>query len=243
MLSARERLMVALDVDTAGEAEILAAQLKEHVGVFKIGMQLYNSEGPEILRRFNRLGAKIFLDLKLHDIPNTVGKASAVLTGHGVFMFNVHAAGGFEMMKKAADLAREKAAALGIERPLLIAVTVLTSINQETLNAEVGIAGSVENQVVHWAELAQKAGLDGVVASPQEIKAIRQACGDDFLIVTPGVRPAWADVNDQKRIMTPGEAIGAGASYLVVGRPITGAGDPVEAAKKIVSEMEAGLSC
>lgn len=243
MLSAKERLIVALDVNTAEEAEKLVSKLKNYVGMFKIGMQLFNSEGPAILRRLNELGGKVFLDLKMHDIPNTVGHASAVLTGHNVFMFNVHAAGGSEMMKKAAQMTEKKAQDLEILKPLVIAVTVLTSINQETLNQEVGVPVSVESQVVHWAKLAQESGLDGVVASPKEIKAIREACGEKFVIVTPGVRPVWAEVNDQKRVMTPEEAVRAGASYLVVGRPITAASDPVEAAQKIVHEMEEGLKC
>lgn len=243
LLSAKERLIVALDVDTASEAEELVSKLHNYVGMFKIGMQLYNNEGPAILRRLNELGGEIFLDLKLHDIPNTVGHASAVLAGHNVFMFNVHAAGGSEMMKKSVQMAEKKAKDLGLAKPLIIAVTVLTSISQEILNKEVGIHESVEFQVVRWARLAQEAGLDGVVASPKEIKAVREACGDKFVIVTPGVRPVWADVNDQKRVMTPAEAVRAGASYLVVGRPITAANDPVAAAQKIVQEMEDGLKC
>lgn len=243
MLSAKERLIIALDVDTVDEAEVLVSRLQDHVGVFKVGMQLFNSTGPEILNKIHGMGGKVFLDLKLHDIPNTVGQASAVLTGHGVFMFNVHTTGGAEMMKKAIDSARRKAEETGIPLPLVIGVTVLTSINQEILENEIGIQRSVEEQVVRWARLAKESGLHGVVASPREIRAIREACGPDFVIITPGVRPAWAAVNDQKRVMTPREAVAAGASYLVVGRPITGAADPVEAAKKIVEEMEEGLKC
>lgn len=243
MLSAKERLIIALDVDTIEEAEMLVSRLQDHVGVFKIGMQLFNNEGPEVVRRVNGLGGKVFLDLKLHDIPNTVGQAAAVLTRQKVFMFNVHTAGGSEMMAKAIAGARQEAVESGVPFPLVIGVTVLTSINQAILENEMGIPRTVEAQVVQWAQLAQKSGLNGVVASPKEIAAIRAACGHDFVIVTPGVRPAWADVNDQKRVMTPREAVAAGASYLVVGRPITGAADPVEAARKIVEEMEEGLKC
>lgn len=243
MLSAKERLIIALDVDTTDEALTLVERLQDHVGVFKVGMQLYNSEGPEILKKIHSLGGRIFLDLKLHDIPNTVGQASAVLTRHGVFMFNVHTAGGSEMMKKAAEAAEKVSAENGQPKPLVIGVTVLTSINQKILETEMGVLRSVEEQVANWAKLAKDSGLDGVVASPREIQAIRRACGKDFLIITPGVRPAWAAANDQKRVMTPKEAVAAGASYLVVGRPITAAPDPVEAAKRIVSEMEEGLQC
>lgn len=243
MLSAKDRLIIALDVDTLQEAELLVARLQDHVGVFKIGMQLFNNEGPEVVRRVNSLGGKVFLDLKLHDIPNTVGQASVVLTRQRVFMFNVHTAGGSEMMKKAAAAARQEAEGSGVPLPLVIGVTVLTSINQAILENEVGISRSVEDQVVKWARLAKESGLNGVVASPREIRAIREACGRDFAVITPGVRPAWADVNDQKRVMTPKEAVAAGASYLVVGRPITGAADPVEAARRIVEEMEEGLRC
>jgi len=243
MLAAKERLIIALDVDTIEEAELLVSRLQDHVGVFKIGMQLFNNEGPEVVRRVNGLGSKVFLDLKLHDIPNTVGQASAVLTRQKVFMFNVHTAGGSEMMAKAIAGARQEAVESSVPLPLVIGVTVLTSINQAILENEMGIPRTLEAQVVQWAQLAQKSGLNGVVASPKEIAAIRTACGPDFVIVTPGVRPAWADVNDQKRVMTPREAVAAGASYLVVGRPITGAADPVEAARRIVEEMEEGLKC
>ncbi len=242
-MSAKERLIVALDVDTVKEAEKLVSMLQDHAGVFKIGMQLFNSEGPEVVNRIHSLGGRVFLDLKLHDIPNTVGKAGAVLTRMKVFMYNVHTAGGSEMMRKAVEFTAAESSRSGVPGPLVIGVTVLTSINQDILNNEMGVPGSVASQVVRWARLAQDSGLNGVVASPKEITAIREACGPDFVIVTPGVRPAWAEVNDQKRVMTPKEAVQAGASYLVVGRPITGAADPVEAAKRIVAEMEEGLNC
>lgn len=242
-MTAKDRLIVALDVDTTAEAEHLVAQLHDYVGVFKVGMQLYNSEGPEVLQRLHALGGRIFLDLKLHDIPNTVGQAGAVLTRHRVFMYNVHTAGGREMMQRAVEATVKEAEALSIPRPLVIGVTVLTSISQDILEKEIGINRDVKDQVVKWALLAKEAGLNGVVASPKEITAIREACGSDFVIITPGVRPAWAAANDQKRVMTPGEAMQAGASYLVVGRPITAAFDPVEAAKRILEEMEAGMQC
>lgn len=242
MLTAKERLIVALDVDSVDKAEQLVSQLEDYVGLFKVGMELFNSVGPRILEIIHKKGGKIFLDLKFHDIPNTVGQAAAAVTGHGVYMFNVHAAGGLAMMQAAVQRGNQKAELLKLPKPVTIAVTVLTSIDQITLESEVGIKKDVQDQVVHWAKLTQQAGMDGVVASPKEIAAIRAACGSDFVIITPGVRPTWAATNDQKRVMTPKEAITAGATYLVVGRPITAAADPVAATKKILAEMEEGLN-
>lgn len=234
----KQKLIVALDVDTRAEAESLVEALTPYVGAFKVGMQLYNSEGPDMVRALMERGAKVFVDLKFHDIPNTVAQAGRVMTRLGVFMYNLHVAGGSEMMRQTVEASRREAEALGSNPPLLIGVTVLTSITESQLREEMGVERGLTEQVVQWAQLAQAVGLAGVVASPQEIRAIRQACGADFLIVTPGVRPAGAQLNDQKRVMTPGEAIQAGASYLVVGRPITGAADPAAAAQAIVAEME-----
>ncbi|MEL7568851.1 MAG: orotidine-5'-phosphate decarboxylase [Dehalobacterium sp.] len=237
----KEKLIVALDVSTRQEALRLAEQLWDSVGAFKIGMQLYNSEGPDIIKDIQALGGKVFVDLKFHDIPNTVSQTSRVITRKEAFMFSIHASGGMEMMEKSAFAVREVSEEINIVKPLVIAITVLTSINQEVFENEVGISKSIEEQVVNWAKLAQRAGLDGVVASPQEIEAIRKACGKDFVIVTPGIRPLWAISNDQKRVMTPKEAVMRGATYLVVGRPITSHQNPVQAAKKIVKEMEEAL--
>lgn len=237
-LDVKQRLIVALDVDTRTEAERLVEALEGQVGAFKVGMQLYNSEGPEIVRGLMQRGGKVFVDLKFHDIPNTVVQAGRVMTRLGVFMYNLHVAGGREMMRQTVAATHEEAKAAGVNPPLVLGVTVLTSITPQQLREEIGVDRDLTEQVVKWAKLAQEAGLDGVVASPQEIRAIRQACGPEFLIVTPGVRPAGSQLNDQKRVMTPGEAIAAGASYLVVGRPITGAADPAAAAQAIVQEME-----
>ncbi len=234
----KEKLIVALDVSTRHEALKLVEQLWESVGAFKIGMQLYNSEGPDIIKDIQELGGKVFVDLKFHDIPNTVCQTSRVITRREAFMFSIHASGGGEMMTKSATAVREESHQLGISKPLVIAITVLTSISQEVFEKEVGITRLIEEQVVNWAKLAQQAGLDGVVASPKEIQAIRKACGKDFIIVTPGIRPLWAMTNDQKRVMTPKEAVKYGATYLVVGRPITSHQSPDQAAKKIVEEME-----
>jgi len=238
-MKAREKLIVALDVPNLASALDLLEKLEGEVKYFKIGLQLFTGEGPEIVRQLTQRGGQVFLDLKFHDIPNTVMEAGERAAHLGVYMYNVHAAGGLEMMKKTKERTVQVANKLGIPQPRVIAVTVLTSMNQVTLNQEVGIERSVEEQVVAWAKLAQSAGLDGVVASPQEVKAIRQACGSDFLLVTPGIRPIWAAANDQKRIMTPQDAIKSGSDFIVVGRPITGAQDPREAAKRVLEEMEA----
>lgn len=237
-LSAREKLVLALDVDNLESAIKWVEKLKDYVGIFKVGSQLFTAEGPKIVHMINELGGKVFLDLKFHDIPNTVARASEVATKLGVYIFNVHTSGGYELMKEAVKAAKKTSLVLGIRKPIILGVTVLTSIDQEILEKEVGIKKDLKEQVVHLAGLAQTAGLDGVVASSQEILQIRNACGDDFLILTPGIRPANNALNDQKRVMTPKEALKQGADFLVVGRPIRNASDPVKAAKKIIEEME-----
>jgi len=238
-MKAREKLIVALDLPNLTAALDLVQKLACEVKFFKIGLQLFTAEGPEIVRRITEQGGKIFLDLKFHDIPNTVMEAGESATRLGVYMYNVHAGGGLEMMIKTKERTVRVAEDLGIPAPLVLAVTVLTSINQETLQKEVGIQEPIQERVVNWAKLAQSAGLDGVVASPQEVEAVRQVCGTDFLLVTPGIRPLFAAANDQKRIMTPQEAVFAGSDFIVVGRPITGDANPLEAAKKVLEEMEA----
>lgn len=235
-------LIVALDVDTLAEAETLVDRLEPYAGGFKIGLQLYNSVGPEVLRRLRNRKVPVFVDLKLHDIPNTVAGATRVLARHGAAILNVHAAGGGDMMRAAAEAARDEAARADMEPPLVVAVTVLTSIGQEAFNNQIGLPGSIEERVVAWALLAKEAGLDGVVASPWEIAAIRKNCGRDFVIITPGVRPAGVKVDDQKRTMTPGEAISLGATCLVVGRPVAAASDPVSAARGILEEIAAAFN-
>ncbi len=234
----KNRLIIALDVDTTAQAEALADKLGPYAGGFKVGMQLYNSAGPEAVRRLREKGVPVFVDLKLHDIPNTVAGAARVLTRHGASILNVHAAGGADMMAAAADASRDEAVRAGIKPPLVVAVTVLTSVSQDVFNKEIGFAGAIRDRVVSWALLAREAGLDGVVASPLEITPIREACGEDFVIITPGVRPAGAAADDQKRTMTPGEAVRLGATYLVVGRPVTAAPDPVKAVRAILEEID-----
>jgi orotidine-5'-phosphate decarboxylase len=240
MMDAKDRIVLALDVDTTKEALALVNKLAGYVGVFKIGMQLFNSAGPSIVHQVHDMGGKVFVDLKLHDIPNTVGAASKVLTRLNSYMFNVHAAGGRAMMRQAAQDSRNEAQKLGINAPIILAVTVLTSISARELAEEMYVTGmKVEELVVKWALMAQESGLGGVVCSPQEIAPIRQACGPDFKIVTPGIRPLWSAANDQKRITTPRQALDQGADYMVIGRPIAQADDPCAAAQKIIDELEA----
>jgi len=224
------RVIVPLDVPTLAEAVAMARRLVGHIAAVKIGKQLFTAEGPAAIRAMHDLGFRVFLDLKYHDIPNTVAGAVAAAKALGVWMLNVHASGGAEMMRAAAK------AAAGPGRPLVIAVTVLTSFSEDAYRAITGTARTLEAQVRHLARETKAAGLDGVVASPHEIRAIREECGPGFLIVTPGVRPADAALNDQRRVMTPGDAVRAGADYLVIGRPITAAPDPVEAARRINAE-------
>lgn len=230
----KDRIIVAVDVDSSAKAVALVGKLSGHVGAFKVGLELVNAAGLGVINSLMEAGAgKIFYDCKFHDIPNTVAGASRAAAKSDIWMFNVHCSGGSEMMRAA----REAADSTQGKRPLVIGVTVLTSISPETLLDELGVSRELRDHVVRMAVLAKESGLDGVVASPQEIEAIRLACGQDFIIVTPGVRPAGADVNDQKRVMTPPEAIAKGADYLVIGRPITRAEDPAAAADEIAASI------
>jgi len=232
-----DQLIVALDVPTYDQADKLIQTLSPVVKIFKVGSQLFTASGPKIIERVHSAGGKVFLDLKFHDIPNTVAKVSQVATELGVFMFNVHASGGEEMMRAAVTASDEKAKSLGISRPLIIAVTVLTSFSQELLEAALGFERELTEHVGHCARIAKNAGLDGVVASAQEINLIHQTCGEKFVIVTPGIRPPTSEAQDQKRTMTPREAIVAGSHYIVVGRPILNAPAPRDAAEQILKEM------
>ena len=240
--TAQDKLIVALDVETADRALALFQELRSVVGMFKIGSQLFTAAGPDIVREIVAKGGRIFLDLKFHDIPNTVAAAGVEATRLGVSIFNVHASGGMEMMKRTADAVSETALREGIERPKVIAVTLLTSMDDKALG-EIGIGPAAKELVTHFARAAAESGLDGVVASPREIELIRAAVPQkDFLIVTPGIRSATDAANDQRRTMTAAEAVRAGADHLVVGRPIIAAVDRVEAARRIVVDMTAALN-
>lgn len=234
----KDRLIIALDVSDGSKALELADMLAPYAGMFKVGMELYYSQGATIISEIKKRNGKVFLDLKLHDIPNTVYRAARALAGLGADIINVHAAGGSEMMRQAVTGVKEGVAASGTVPPLVIAVTVLTSMDQEAFNRQLGVPGQIIDRVSAWALQAKEAGLDGVVASPLEVAAIRKTCGDDFVVVTPGIRPSGSEAGDQKRIMTPELAINAGATYIVVGRPVTAADDPVSAARKIAAEID-----
>ena len=233
-----ERLLVALDVDAAGTALALARELRDVVGGFKVGSRLFTLEGPSLVRRLVDNGARVFLDLKFHDIPNTVAQAVEAAVETGAWMINVHAAGGSAMMQAAARAAADAASRHGRSTPLMIAVTVLTSMDEAALR-ETGVERPLLQQVLMLAKMAQGAGLQGVVASPHETAAIRTACGPDFTIVTPGIRWASAGAarDDQSRTMGPADTVRAGANYIVVGRPIIGAPEPRAAAEAIVEEL------
>ena len=238
--TAKEKLIGALDVDTADRARTVVAELRERVGMFKIGLQLFTAAGPDLVRELTSSGLRIFLDLKFHDIPQTVANAGTECARLGVVMFNVHAAGGSEMMRRTVSAVKETAAREGLPETKVIAVTVLTSLDQAALSAT-GVYTAPAEQVLRMSRFAQDAGLHGVVASPLEAVAIRETAGSSLLIVTPGVRPRATSHDDQARVMTPAEAIQVGADYLVVGRPILNASDPAAAADAIVAEIETAL--
>ena len=237
----KDRIIIALDLGNDREALALVDELMGEVGMFKVGHQLFTAYGPDIVRRIRDKGARVFLDLKYHDIPNTVAKASAEAVKLGVSIFNVHALGGLDMMRAAVAAAKEASERLNLPLPLILAVTILTSMDDSALRRDLKITRSLRREVSHLAELAQRAGMSGVVASPQEITMLRKAIRGRFVVLTPGVRPAWAGKDDQKRVMTPGEAIAAGADYLVVGRPVLNSVDRKEAVHKIINEIEQGL--
>lgn len=245
----RDRVLVALDTPDAAKAAALSRALAGAVGGIKLGLEFFNANGPQGVRQVVRAGPdetprgqapaqqRLFLDLKFHDIPNTVAGAVRSVMPLGPAILNVHAGGGPAMMKAALDAANFEAEQLGVVRPMLIAVTVLTSLDDDDL-AAVGQQGPSRDQAVRLAALARKAGLDGVVCSSREIAAIRAECGPDFKLIVPGIRPAGAALSDQKRVMTPSEALAEGADYLVIGRPITGADDPAAAARAIAEELD-----
>lgn len=229
------RLIIPLDVSGADEAMDLVRRLSGRVGMFKVGLELFCSAGPAIVSRIVDSGARVFLDLKFHDIPNTVAHAVSAVAGLGASLIDVHLSGGREMIRAAAD-ALATAAPRGVEPPVLLGITVLTSLDAESLRS-IGVQAAPEQQVLTLARLGQEAGVGGVVASPRETAAIKAACGERFVVVTPGVRPAGSATGDQKRVMTPREAVAAGADYLVIGRPVTQAADPSRVLEDIAREI------
>jgi orotidine-5'-phosphate decarboxylase len=233
MTDPRERLIVALDVPSAAAAQKIVAAVGDSASIFKVGMQLYTAEGPQVVHDLAASGRKVFLDLKFHDIPNTVASAVKEAAFLNVHMLTVHGSGGSKMLRAA----EEAASAISSDGPIVLAVTVLTSMDQNDLNA-VGVGGKVTDQVVRLARIAIQSGCGGVVASVQETALLRKELGGNFAIVTPGIRPMGAAVGDQARIATPAEAIAAGSTHIVVGRPITGANDPGRAAREVIAEIE-----
>lgn len=237
-LSPRERLILALDVSSADQACHWVERLRNEIGVFKIGLQLFTAAGPEVVRRVREAGGEVFLDLKLHDIPNTVAGAVTEACRLGVRMLTLHTQGGTAMMKAARQAAEETSSALGCARPQLLGVTILTSLASDDM-VELGYAQSLEAQVLRLARLGEAAGLDGLVCSPREAARIKGSGVDRVFLVTPGIRPAGGATQDQARVATAAEAVQQGADYLVVGRPVLKAADPVAAARQLASELEA----
>ncbi len=230
-MTAEERIIIALDTPRSEVALGYVSALMPGVSQFKVGLELFCSAGPGVIDEINQSGGHVFLDLKLHDIPNTVAGAARVLRDAGVWMTNLHASGGPSMMAAARE---------ALPDTLLLAVTVLTSLDQDLLSHYLGVDLSVEEVVGRWALRAQEEGLDGVVCSPGEIEAVRSVVGSDFLVVTPGIRPAWSEIGDHRRVTPPGQALERGADYLVIGRPITGAVDPRAALRRVIDEMQGG---
>lgn len=236
-MSWQEKLIIALDVSDSKRAIDIVDMLGDYANVFKIGFELFVSSGPNIVKEIQGKGKKVFLDLKFHDIPNTVTKAAIAAVRLGVYMFNVHTSGGLEMMKRCVDAVQEICIKENIQRPKIVGVTVLTSIDSATLKNELSVYYSLKTHVKNLALLSKKAGLDGVVASPHEIAMIKQYCGRDFLVVTPGIRPSWTPPDDQMRTATPKEALKNGADYIVMGRGILKQDDPIKALELISLEI------
>jgi len=232
-----ERIILALDVPGYNEAVDIVERCSEGIEIFKVGSELFTAAGPEIVRKIHSIGKKVFLDLKFHDIPNTVAGAALSAARLGVFMFNVHALGGFEMMRQAAQALSRHSLRKNTARPKLIGVTILTSMDQATMQNELGIGLSMSAEVKHLATLARRAGLDGVVASAQDAHMLRSRFGKGFLIITPGIRPSWSPPDDQKRTLTPKEALRRGADYIVIGRAVTACHNPLDALKRIKDEI------
>jgi len=233
----KEKIVLALDVDNVEEAKRLIVELKDYVGVFKVGLQLYTGCGAEIIEFMNAQKAEYFFDVKLMDIPNTVAKASENIIRSGATFYNIHALGGYEMIKKSTTAAKATAKELGLKEPIILAVTVLTSISDDVLHNDFNIDKNAAEFALELAKLAKKGGVTGVVASVWEARKIKEACGKDFKVLCPGIRPEWSAKDDQKRLATPTRAIEEGADYLVIGRAVTNAPDRVAAMQKIYDEI------
>ncbi|NWF76279.1 MAG: orotidine-5'-phosphate decarboxylase [Nitrospirae bacterium] len=231
------KLILAIDVSEPDYAIDLVEKFKDHIEIYKVGFELFSVAGPSIIEEINKRGKRVFLDLKFHDIPHTVAKASIVVTKLGVHMFNVHTSGGFEMMKRCRESVVELCLKENIDRPKIFGVTVLTSLSRDNLRDELGIQHSVRTHVRHLSGLALKAGLDGVISSAREAEIIKSHCGQNFLVISPGIRPSWTPPDDQKRTMTPKEAIRGGVDYIVMGRAIINHSDPLKALELIKLEM------
>jgi orotidine-5'-phosphate decarboxylase len=236
-MTVREKIILALDVNDPGYALELVDSFSESISVFKVGLELFTTAGPSVVREIQDRGKKVFLDLKFNDIPNTVTRAALSATRLGVYMFNIHTSSGLDAMKRCRDQVVEVCLKENLQKPKMLGVTVLTSIAPETLKEEFGIQHSLRTHVKYLSSLAKQAGLDGVIASGHEVSLIRGRCGDDFLIITPGIRPSWYPPDDQQRTMTPRQAIREGADYLVVGRSILDQPDPLKALDLITVEM------
>lgn len=241
--STKERIILALDVDDLGEAEKLVVELKDYVGFFKVGLQLFTSYGFSAIKMIRDHGAKVYCDLKFHDIPNTVSHACSNLIKHNINFFNIHLQGGSKMVSQVVKTSKDTAKNLGIEPPTILGVSLLSSFGQRTLSEELCVEKNIEDYIVKLAQMAKDNGLNGIVAGASECKRIRQEFGEDFIILCPATRPTWAAVNDQVRVDTPAEAIKWGVDYLVIGRPITDAKDKISAVNLIIDEIDSALLC
>ena len=237
----KDRIILALDVDTLEEVEKYTSLLKDYVGYFKVGLQLYTACGFDAVDIIKKHGGKVYFDGKFHDIPNTVAKASVNLMKKGIDFFNINASGGSKMISTTVKLCKETAKKMEIAPPTILGVTLLSSFGQRTLTEELNVKVNIDEYVAHIAKIAKEAGISGVVASATEAKKIRQELGEDFMIMCPAIRPTWSVVNDQIRVVSPADAINAGVDYMVIGRPITSADDPVAATKLIINEIEEAL--
>ncbi len=240
-IEAKDRIILALDVDTIEEVEKLTSLLKDYVGYFKVGLQLYTACGFDAVEVIKKHNAKVYFDGKFHDIPNTVAKASVNLMKKGIDFFNINASGGSKMISTTVKLCKETAKRLDIAPPTIMGVTLLSSFGQRTLTEELNVKITLEEYVTHITRVAKEAGISGIVASAAEAKKMRKELGEDFMIVCPAIRPTWSVVNDQLRVVSPAEAIRSGVDYMVIGRPITSAEDPVAAVKMIINEIEEAI--